>query len=154
MLLFGVVALGCLGAVGACVGKVVATHSELYSVASGSAVFDNAYNHVDVSVDASVSRSWDKLYTLSVNDSKTTLGKQTVIYEPSSGSVKIFGSGYRLYADGTVSMLDNFTKVDNLSETGFFKLSDRKYLITGSRIWDNVGLVDTSNYLFISLDDA
>lgn len=51
-------------------------------------------------------------------------------------------------------MLDNFTKVDNLSETGFFKLSDRKYLITGSRIWDNVGLVDTSNYLFISLDDA
>ena len=154
MLLFGVVALGCLGAVGACVGKVVATQSELYSVASGSAVFDNAYNHVDVSVDASVSRSWDKLYTLSVNDSKTTLGKQTVIYEPSSGSVKIFGSGYRLYADGTVSMLDNFTKVDNLSETGFFKLSDRKYLITGSRIWDNVGLVDTSNYLFISLDDA
>ena len=147
-------ALGCLGAVGACVGKVVATQSELYSVASGSAVFDNAYNHVDVSVDASVSRSWDKLYTLSVNDSKTTLGKQTVIYEPSSGSVKIFGSGYRLYADGTVSMLDNFTKVDNLSETGFFKLSDRKYLITGSRIWDNVGLVDTSNYLFISLDDA
>ena len=154
MLLFGVVALGCLGAVGACVGKVVATQSELYSVASGSAVFDNAYNHVDVSADASVSRSWDKLYTLSVNDSKTTLGKQTVIYEPSSGSVKIFGSGYRLYADGTVSMLDNFTKVDNLSETGFFKLSDRKYLITGSRIWDNVGLVDTSNYLFISLDDA
>ena len=154
MLLFGVVALGCLGAVGDCVGKVVATQSELYSVASGSAVFDNAYNHVDVSVDASVSRSWDKLYTLSVNDSKTTLGKQTVIYEPSSGSVKIFGSGYRLYADGTVSMLDNFTKVDNLSETGFFKLSDRKYLITGSRIWDNVGLVDTSNYLFISLDDA
>lgn len=71
-------------------GKVVATQSELYSVASGSAVFDNAYNHVDVSVDASVSRSWDKLYTLSVNDSKTTLGKQTVIYEPSSGSVKIF----------------------------------------------------------------
>ena len=154
ILLFGVVILGCLGAVGACVGKVVATQSELYSVASGSAVFDNAYNHVDVSVDASVSRSWDKLYTLSVNDSKTTLGKQTVIYEPSSGSVKIFGSGYRLYADGTVSMLDNFTKVDNLSETGFFKLSDRKYLITGSRIWDNVGLVDTSNYLFISLDDA
>ena len=154
MLLFGVVALGCLGAVGACVGKVVATQSELYSVASGSAVFDNAYNYVDVSVDASVSRSWDKLYTLSVNDSKTTLGKQTVIYEPSSGSVKIFGSGYRLYADGTVSMLDNFTKVDNLSETGFFKLSDRKYLITGSRIRDNVGLVDTSNYLFISLDDA
>ena len=32
MLLFGVVALGCLGAVGACVGKVVATQSELYSV--------------------------------------------------------------------------------------------------------------------------
>ena len=154
MLLFGVVVLGCLGAVGACVGKVVATQSDLYAIASGSAVFDNAYNHVDVSAEASVSRSWDKLYTLSLNDSKTTLGKQTVIYEPSSGSVKIFGSGYRLYADGTVSMLDNFTKVDNLSETGFFKLSDRKYLITGSRIWDNVGLVDTSNYLFISLDDA
>lgn len=154
MLLFGVVILGCLGAVGACVGKVVATQSDLYAIASGSAVFDNAYNHVDVSAEASVSRSWDKLYTLSLNDSKTTLGKQTVIYEPSSGSVKIFGSGYRLYADGTVSMLDNFTKVDNLSETGFFKLSDRKYLITGSRIWDNVGLVDTSNYLFISLDDA
>lgn len=28
MLLFGVVALGCLGAVGACVGKVVATQSD------------------------------------------------------------------------------------------------------------------------------
>lgn len=45
-----------------------------------------AYNHVDVSAEASVSRSWDKLYTLSLNDSKTTLGKQTVIYEPSSGA--------------------------------------------------------------------
>lgn len=49
MLLFGVVILGCLGAVGACVGKVVATQSDLYAIASGSAVFDNAYNHVDVS---------------------------------------------------------------------------------------------------------
>ena len=97
---------------------------------------------------------WDKLYTLAVNSDKKTLGKQTVVYEPTSSAVKIFGSGYRLYPDGTVSMLDNYTQVSNLNETGFFKLSDRKYLITGSRIWDNVGLVDTSNYLFISLDDA
>ena len=154
MLLFGVVVLGCLGAVGACVGKVVATQSDLYTIASGSTVFDNAYNQVEVSTDASVSRSWDKLYTLAVNNDKKTLGKQTVVYEPTSGAVKIFGSGYHLYPDGTVSMLDNYTQVDNLSETGFFKLSDRKYLVTGSRIWDNVGLVDTSNYLIINLDDA
>ena len=154
MLLFGVVVLGCLGAVGACVGKVVATQSDLYTIASGSTVFDNAYNQVEVSTDASVSRSWDKLYTLAVNSDKKTLGRQTVVYEPTSGAVKIFGSGYHLYPDGTVSMLDNYTQVDNLSETGFFKLSDRKYLITGSRIWDNVGLVDTSNYLIINLDDA
>lgn len=154
MLLFGVVVLGCLGAVGACVGKVVATQSDLYTIASGSTVFDNAYNQVEVSAEASVSRSWDKLYTLAVNSDKKTLGKQTVVYEPTSSAVKIFGSGYRLYPDGTVSMLDNYTQVSNLNETGFFKLSDRKYLITGSRIWDNVGLVDTSNYLFISLDDA
>ena len=154
MLLFGVVVLGCLGAVGACVGKVVATQSDLYTIASGSTVFDNAYNQVEVSAEASVSRSWDKLYTLAVNSDKKTLGKQTVVYEPTSSAVKIFGSGYRLYPDGTVSMLDNYTQVSNLNETGFFKLSDRKYLITGSRIWDNVGLVDTSNYLFINLDDA
>ena len=46
MLLFGVVILGCLGAVGACVGKVVATQSDLYAIASGSAVFDIASKHV------------------------------------------------------------------------------------------------------------
>ena len=73
MLLFGVVVLGCLGAVGACVGKVVATQSDLYTIASGSTVFDNAYNQVEVSAEASVSRSWDKLYTLAVNSDKKTL---------------------------------------------------------------------------------
>lgn len=154
ILLFGVVILGCLGAVGACVAKVVATQSDLYTVSSGSTVFDNAYNQVDVAADGSISRTWDKNYTLAVSGGKKSLGKQTVVYEPNASSVKIFGSGYRLYQDGSVSMLDNYAEVNDLGNTGFFKLSDRKYLVTGSKIWDNVGLVDTSNYLIINLDDA
>lgn len=142
MLLFGAVVIGCLVLVGACVGKVLATQSELYTVSAGSTVYDNAYNQVAMDEEGSISRGWDKQYSLTVGGEKKVLGRQTVVYEPSGSMIKIFGSGYRFYADGTVKLLDNFTQVDNLTETGFFKLSERKYLITGSRIWDNTGIVD------------
>ena len=154
MLLFGAAAVACLAAVGACVGMVVSAQSEQYTIAAGSTVFDNAYNQVAMDNEGYISRGWDREYSLTTEGDKKSLGRQTVVYEPSGSLVKIFGSGYRFYQDGTVSMLEHYTPVENLNETAFFKLSDRMYLITGSRIWDNTGVVNTGNYLFIILDDA
>ncbi len=154
ILIFGGVILLCIGLMGGALGRVLTTENELYTIAEGSTVYDNAYMPIQVDQQASVQRGWDQNYSLQLPSGAKSLGKQSVIYEPSSASLKLFGSGYRFYPDGTVTMLNNFTQLTDLTETGFYKLSANKYLLTGARITDNYGVVSTANYLFVVLDEA
>lgn len=85
-------------------------------------------------------RSWNKGYNL-VDDNKKeySLGRQTVAYDPGAKSLTVYGGGYRFYPDGTVERLDSRYEITDLSEPAFYKLTDRKYLMTGSGITDNTG---------------
>ena len=88
------------------------------------------------------------------SDKEHNLGRQTVVYEPGSGNLTIWGGGYRFREDGRVDRLDSRYQISDLSEPGFFKLSDRKYLMTGEGINDDKGNVRTQDWAYLVADKS
>ena len=131
------------------------TRSEEYEISSGGTVFDNQYERVDYGAEAYIYRSWDKSFRLVDSLGREyNLGRQTVTYEPSTQSAVIWGGGYRFYQDGTVDRLDSRYVVSDLSEPGFYKLSDRKYLMTGENIFDDKGSLQTTGWAYMTADKS
>lgn len=100
-------------------------------------------------------RDWDKTYKLiDENKKEYNLGRQTVVYEPANSTLSIYGGGYRFNGDGTVVQLESKYQVNDLSESGFYKLSDRKFVMTGDNIRDDQGAVQTSGWAYLVGDKS
>ena len=123
------------------------TQSEKYAVPAGGTVYDNSYAKIEIGSEGKIYRSWNKGYNL-VDDNKKeySLGRQTVAYDPGAKSLTVYGGGYRFYPDGTVERLDSRYEITDLSEPAFYKLTDRKYLMTGSGITDNTGSLQAEGW--------
>ena len=65
----------------------------------------------------------------------------------------MFGGGWQFKEDGTVVKLSNFEEIP-LTESGFIKLSDRKYVLVGDDIHDASGKVTADGFLYIIADKA
>ena len=126
------------------------TQSEKYAVPAGGTVYDNSYAKIEIGSEGKIYRSWNKGYNL-VDDNKKeySLGRQTVAYDPGAKSLTVYGGGYRFYPDGTVERLDSRYEITDLSEPAFYKLTDRKYLMTGSGITDNTGSLQAEGWAFM-----
>ncbi len=126
------------------------TQSEKYAVPAGGTVYDNSYAKIEISTDGKIYRSWNKGYNL-VDDNKKeySLGRQTVAYDPGAKSLTIYGGGYRFYPDGTVERLDSRYEITDLAEPAFYKLTDRKYLMTGTGITDNTGSLQAEGWAYM-----
>lgn len=121
---------------------------------SGSLVYDNAYSRINLEGNGEVHRELNGNWNLKVDGGeKYDLGKKTVAYEPQSGSLKVFGGGWQFKEDGTVVKLSNFEEIP-LTESGFIKLSDRKYVLVGDDIHDASGKVTADGFLYIIADKA
>ncbi len=126
------------------------TQAEKYAVPAGGTVYDNSYAKIEIGSEGKIYRSWNKGYNL-VDDNKKeyALGRQTVAYDPGSKSLTVYGGGYRFYPDGTVERLDSRYEITDLAEPAFYKLTDRKYLMTGSGITDNTGSLQAEGWAYM-----
>lgn len=123
------------------------------SVGVDSTVYDVNGNRILLENPASVYKSNLGDYRLVDSKSKTySLGDNTVIYD--SGSLKILGGGYQVVSNTDVSLLPDFSQIDELNYAGFFKLADRVYLLTGNSIGGEGYPVSTDGYLFIVMDKS
>lgn len=77
-----------------------------------------------------------------------------MVYEPANSTLSIYGGGYRFNGDGTVVQLESKYQVNDLSESGFYKLSDRKFVMTGDNIRDDQGAVQTSGWAYLVGDKS
>lgn len=131
------------GGLGTAVVSAAGATKEEYELEAGSLVYDNAYTRVDLANSARVRQGYDGSYSLrTVDGTSYDLGTKTVAYEPQTSSLKVFGGGYFFREDGTVEKLSDCSSV-SLDEAGFYKLSERKYLLVGDDIGDTDGLIST-----------
>ena len=149
----GVVLAGMGGMTGAVI-RVSGAVSDQYAMEVGSLVYDNAYSRINLESTGEVRRELDGNWHLKVDGGeKYDLGNKTVAYEPQSDSLKVFGGGWQFKEDGTVVKLSAYEEIP-LSESGFIKLSDRKYVMVGNDIRDTSGEVSADGFLYIIADKA
>ena len=152
--IFSGVVLAGMGGMGGAVVRAAGTVSDQYAMEIGSLVYDNAYSRINLEGNGEVHRELNGIWNLKVDGGeKFDLGKKTVAYEPQSWSPKVFGGGWQFKEDGTVVKLSNFEEIP-LTESGFIKLSDRKYVLVGDDIHDASGKVTADGFLYIIADKA
>ena len=134
----GLVALSVAG-IGAGSVQVIQSQAASYVLAAGSMVFDNARSAVEITEDATLKKSWNSDYMLTMGEKEYDCGENTVAYSQNDGAVQIFGGGYYVDESGNVIMLQNFYQIPDTKKTGFYKLTDTSFVITGSDIHTDDG---------------
>lgn len=150
--LFGLLVAVTAGSMVFCVRQVLSEQQRVYVIEAGSMAYDSYHQPVVLDQEGTVSRRWDNNFILTEGDRSYTLGRQSVIIDESGNLLKVFANGYQVHENGRVSVLEEYTAVSNLAETGFFRLGENEYLVTGERVGDSTGHVNTGGYLYILRD--
>ncbi len=152
--IFSGIVLAGMGGMGGAVLHVSGAVSDQYAMDVGSLVYDNAYSMINLESTGEVHRELSGDWCLKIDGGeKYNLGNKTVAYEPQNDSLKVFGGGWQFKEDGTVVKLSAFEEIP-LSDSGFIKLSERKYVLIGSDIHDSSGEVNADGFLYIIADKA
>ena len=123
-----------------------------YKVDTGSIVQDVSKNFVNVTEDATLKMRWNDNYYLDYQDKKTNLSKNVIVYNTVSGELKLYGKFYEIDSHGKV--IDNVgeTVLRNTSDTKFYKIADREYLLVDRQIVSSDKSINADNYLLVELD--
>lgn len=98
---------------------------------------------------------WDGKYYLETSGKEQyKLGEQVVAYQTNTSALDLYGKMYQIQMDGSVQKLVGDNKIADFKQDNIYKLADRKYLITSSKITNDTGKLNTKNYLLIILDKA
>jgi len=119
-------------------------------LAAGTVLYDNTYTPVELSQASLVSKTKAERYYVEYGRARLSLGEHTIAYANSVAHV--FGGGYLIQADGTVSPVDDTSEYAVNSQGSLIKLADRRYLILCTDIGDSEGVFQTQNYLYIVMD--
>jgi hypothetical protein len=151
--LFGVLVLLTIGLFTFIVVRVAALNGLEYTIAADSVVFDKNNFPITTTVEGKIIRTWDGNFHLKLAEQgEYNLGKRTAAFEITNCRLKIFGNGYQVFDDGSVSPISNETQITDFGTTAFYKLADRKYLISGSKIKSKDGLLNAENFLFVIIN--
>jgi hypothetical protein len=153
--IFGVTVLLIVAVVVASVLLASRAEGSVFPVAPGSIVYDKNSQPITTINPAQTNRVKDGNYALTVEGSDVVydLGATPVIYDTTTHELVLYGKAYyQVFNDGSVKMLTGRTVISDFEETAFYKLTDLKYLMTGSSITDTGSKVDASGYLLVMLD--
>lgn len=137
----------------ASVGIAQKNGTTVYAVSNNSIVFDSETNLIDTSKGGSIKKRWDgTYYYLDVSEVEYELGGISVVYEKTKDKVEIFGQNYLINKDGSIIETEDYTEITNYSETLFYKLADREYLIVSPEIYTSDKSIYASKYLMVYID--
>lgn len=138
-----------------CLSRVLNTDKQIYQIDSGTFFYDKDNNPIKLEDEASLQAKWDGNYYLQdASKQKYNMGGQVVAYKTTTAQTTIYGKAYKIQTDGNVEKVSGETKISNYREDNFYKLEDRKYLITSSRIYNETETLNTKNYLIVIIDKA
>lgn len=134
--------------------KVIMDKDESYTLAAGDLIYDNTYTQLELEQNATVKRSYNSDYTLETGGKTYALGEKTVSYTSSDRAVEVYGGGYLMKNDGSVTTLGKYYQTENLNENSFIKMDDNIFVVCGPSIQTDDGTIKTKDYLFVVLDKA
>lgn len=122
-----------------------------YDVKAISYVYNNASELITVKNNTYVKKDLLGRYILFLDKEKINLGKSAVIYNSSINEIKLLGTFYEVTKNGETKKYTDETSFSGVSNR-IFKISDRKYLVTGKQIKSEDSLLTAENYLLVNLD--
>ena len=132
--------------------NVLKNREDTYVVPAGSTVYDINNEYIPLEDDAKVYWKADGNCYLKTADKEVyKLGKQAVVYDKNTDSVKIYGDVYKIDADGIISNLSGLTEITDFTEPGIYKMADRKYLMTGNGIKSTDKSYDAEKYVYVNI---
>ena len=132
--------------------KFVSIKKVEYSLNKGTVVFDADYNKLNIDKSVIMKLKWNGNYYISSEDNDTILGRRVVAYNELTKNLDLYGKYYEILSNGEVNIDKDITNINTQSESKFYKLEDRKYLLVDRSIRSSDGALDTSNYLIVELD--
>lgn len=132
--------------------KFVSIKKVEYSLNKGTVLFDVDYNKLNIDKSVIMKLKWNGNYYISSEDNDTILGRRVVAYNELTKNLDLYGKYYEILSNGEVNIDKDITNINTQSESKFYKLEDRKYLLVDRSIKSNDGALDTSNYLIVELD--
>lgn len=154
--LFSFLVLLIIGVFGYALYNTLSFDNTLYHITKGSFTYDKDYNYVSLAEQGDLQQRWDKNYYLKLADRKkvTNLGKDVVIYNKSDYKINIYGTNYQVKLNGDVIPSSSLVSISRTGVAAFFKLDDRKYLITGKNIHSEEKGISTKDYLIVDIDKS
>lgn len=126
-----------------------------YKIVSGSVVYDKDNVFIKTTAEGNLRQGWTDDYYLNVGQEEYNLGKQSVIYNSNTGSLSVYGKIYKILDDASVAAESAATEVDISNiPVNFYKLADRKYLVTGDNIKINEENLVAEKYLIVDIDKS
>ena len=155
-ILFSFVVILVIGLFGYGLYNTLSYDKAIYNVEEGSFTYDKDYNYVTLANAATLQQRWDKNYYLKVTNENqvTNLGNDVVVYNQNDYKLYVYGINYQVKPTGDVIYSDKVVEVARTGSPTFFKLDDRKYLITGKVIKSEVKGIETKNYLIVDIDKS
>ena len=123
-----------------------------YKVDGGSVLQDTDKNFIRIDDDATLKIRWNNNYYLIYQDKKISLGKRVIVYNELKGSLTMYGDFYEIQEDGKIIKNSNETKLSNTTNTKFYKLADREYLLVDREIKSSDDNTKALGYLLVELD--
>ena len=132
--------------------NVLKNKEDSYVIPAGSTVYDINNEYIPLEDDAEVYWKADgNCYLKTVDKEVYKLGKQAVVFDKNTNSVKIYGDVYKVNSDGMVSNHTGVTEISDFSEPGIYKMADRKYLMTGNGIKSTDKSYNAEKYVYVNI---
>ena len=132
--------------------NVLKNKEDTYVIPAGSTVYDINNEYIPLEDDAEVYWKADgNCYLKTVDKEVYKLGKQAVVFDKNTNSVKIYGDVYKVNSDGMVSNHTGVTEISDFSEPGIYKMADRKYLMTGNGIKSTDKSYNAEKYVYVNI---
>ena len=132
--------------------NVLKNKEDTYVIPAGSTVYDINNEYIPLEDDAEVYWKADGNCYLKTTDKEVyKLGKQAVVHDKETNSVKIFGDAYKINSDGIITNLTGVTEISDFSEPSIYKMADRKYLMTGNGIKSTDKSYNAEKYVYVTI---
>ena len=123
-----------------------------YNIKTGSIIQDDKKNYMNIEDDATLKVRWNGNYYIVYQGNKTTLGKKVMVFDTITNSMKLYGKYHEIQEDGKIVQIDGETLLANTTDTKFYKLDDREYLLVDRVISSTDKSIEASDYLLVELD--
>ena len=123
-----------------------------YDIKTGCILQDDKKNFINIDEDAVLKVRWSGNYYLIYQDKKIGLGKKVMVFDTISNAMKLYGKYHEIKEDGKIEEIKDETTLANTSDTKFYKLDDREYLLIDREITSTDKSIDASHYLLVELD--